>query len=210
MEEEARLIRKQQRRLNLTILDVVKKEVMRLLSVEIIYPISDSQWVSPVQVVPKNFGMTVIKNQHDELMPMRIQNSWRVCIDYKKLNQGCMKVFMDDFMVYAESFDACLENLSRVLTRCIDTNLVLNFEKCHFMVTEGIVLGHLIQQRHQALRFLLKKPDVKPRLIWWMLLLQEFDIKIKDKIGVENSIANHLSRIERENDPMSIRDDFLD
>ncbi|RDY11583.1 Retrovirus-related Pol polyprotein from transposon 17.6, partial [Mucuna pruriens] len=173
-----------------------------------------------------------MKNQHDELVPMRIQNSWRVYIDYRRLNQEtrknhfplpfidqvleklarkshycfldgfsrytqihiapkdqrkttftcpfgtfaytrmpfdlcnapstfqccmtsifsdllqqCMEVFMDDFMVYADSFDACLENLSMVLTRCIDTNLVLNFEKCHFMVIEGIVLGHLVSNR---------------------------------------------------------------
>ncbi|RDX88065.1 Retrovirus-related Pol polyprotein from transposon 17.6, partial [Mucuna pruriens] len=54
---------------------------------------------------------------------------------------------MDDFTVYVDSFDACLENLSKVLTRCIDTNLVLNFEKCHFMVIEGIVLGHLVSNR---------------------------------------------------------------
>ncbi|RDX60411.1 Retrovirus-related Pol polyprotein from transposon 17.6, partial [Mucuna pruriens] len=57
------------------------------------------------------------------------------------LLQDCMEVFMDDFMVYATSFDACLENLSRMLTRCINTNLVLNFEK------NGIVLGHLISNR---------------------------------------------------------------
>ncbi|RDX83743.1 Retrovirus-related Pol polyprotein, partial [Mucuna pruriens] len=54
---------------------------------------------------------------------------------------------MDDFTVYADSFEACLSNLSKVLKRCIDTNLVLNFEKCHFMVTEGIVLGHLVSNR---------------------------------------------------------------
>ncbi|RDY01285.1 Retrovirus-related Pol polyprotein from transposon 17.6, partial [Mucuna pruriens] len=186
-------------------------------------PISDSQWVSPVQVVPKKSGMTVIKNQQDEL---------RVCIDYRRLNQAtckdhfpfpfidqvleklvgkshyyfldgfsgymqihialedqhkttftcplstfayscmpfglcnasstfqrcmtsifsdllqdCMEVFMDNFTVYANSFDACLENLSKVLRRCIDINLVLNFEKCHFMVIEGIVLGHLVSNR---------------------------------------------------------------
>ncbi|RDX94231.1 Retrovirus-related Pol polyprotein from transposon 17.6, partial [Mucuna pruriens] len=59
------------------------------------------------------------------------------------LLEGCMEVLMGDFTEYAESFEACLENLSRVLTRCIETNLVLNFEKCHFMVTEEIVLGHL-------------------------------------------------------------------
>ncbi|RDX84253.1 Retrovirus-related Pol polyprotein from transposon 17.6, partial [Mucuna pruriens] len=51
---------------------------------------------------------------------------------------------MDDFMVYDPSFDACLESLSIVLDRCIQTNLVLNFEKCHFMVVEGITLGHLV------------------------------------------------------------------
>ncbi|RDX88489.1 Retrovirus-related Pol polyprotein from transposon opus, partial [Mucuna pruriens] len=58
-----------------------------------------------------------------------------------------MEVFMDDFTVYADSFEACLSNLAKVLKRCIDTNLVLNFEKCHFMVTEGIVLGHLVSNR---------------------------------------------------------------
>ncbi|RDY01280.1 hypothetical protein CR513_15411, partial [Mucuna pruriens] len=75
MEEEFKHIRQQQRRLNLTILDVVKKEVTKLLAAGIIYPISDSQWVSPVKVVPKKSGMTVIKNQQDELVPTRIQNS---------------------------------------------------------------------------------------------------------------------------------------
>ncbi|RDX94448.1 hypothetical protein CR513_23168, partial [Mucuna pruriens] len=67
MEEEARLIRQQQRRMNPTILDVVKKEVMKLLAAGIIYPILDSQWVIPVHVVSKKSGMTVMKNQHDEL-----------------------------------------------------------------------------------------------------------------------------------------------
>ncbi|RDY10529.1 Retrovirus-related Pol polyprotein from transposon 17.6, partial [Mucuna pruriens] len=66
---------------------------------------------------------------------------------FSDLLQDCMEVFMDDFTVYAESFDACLNNLSKVLKRCTDTNLVLNFEKCHFMVTEGIVLGHLVSNR---------------------------------------------------------------
>ncbi|RDX98481.1 hypothetical protein CR513_18582, partial [Mucuna pruriens] len=77
IEEEIKPIRQQQRRLNPTLLDVVKKEVTKLLAAGIIYPISDSQWVSPVQVVPKKSGMTVTKNQHDELVPTRIQNSWR-------------------------------------------------------------------------------------------------------------------------------------
>ncbi|RDX97050.1 Retrovirus-related Pol polyprotein from transposon opus, partial [Mucuna pruriens] len=54
---------------------------------------------------------------------------------------------MDDFTMYVDTFDACLRNLARVLKRCIETDLVLNFEKCHFMVTEGIVLGHLVSSR---------------------------------------------------------------
>ena len=54
---------------------------------------------------------------------------------------------MDDFTVYGSSFDACLDSLFRVLDQCIEANLVLNFEKCHFMVHEGIVLGHLVSSR---------------------------------------------------------------
>ena len=58
-----------------------------------------------------------------------------------------VEVFMDDFSVYGTSFDDCLSNLDRVLQRCEQTNLVLNWEKCHFMVNEGIVLGHKISER---------------------------------------------------------------
>ena len=54
---------------------------------------------------------------------------------------------MDDFPVYGSSFDDCLSNLGRVLQRCEETNLVLNWEKCHFMVNEGIVLGHKVSER---------------------------------------------------------------
>ncbi|RDX98028.1 Retrovirus-related Pol polyprotein from transposon 17.6, partial [Mucuna pruriens] len=201
-------------------------------SAEIIYPILDSNWVSPVQVVPKKSGITVTKNQYDEMVPTRIHNSWRVCIDYTNLNQAtrkdhfplpfldqileklvrkshycfldgysgymqihiaredqhkttftypfgtfaytkmsfglcnapstfrrcmlsifsdlleeCMEVFMNDFMVYANTFEACLGNLSCMLKRCMETNLVLNYENFHFMVIEGIVLGHLVSNR---------------------------------------------------------------
>ena len=54
---------------------------------------------------------------------------------------------MDDFSVYETSFDDCLSNLDRVVQRCEETNLVLNWEKCHFIVNEGIVLGHKISER---------------------------------------------------------------
>ncbi|KAL9382107.1 hypothetical protein Peur_025142 [Populus x canadensis] len=58
-----------------------------------------------------------------------------------------IEVFMDDFTVYGDSFDKCLENLSLILKRCIETNLVLNYEKCYFMVEQGIVLGHVVSSR---------------------------------------------------------------
>jgi hypothetical protein len=69
LEEGAKPSRQPQRRLNPPMMDVVKKEILKLLEVGVIYPISDSNWISPVQVVPKKTGITVVKNQNDELVP---------------------------------------------------------------------------------------------------------------------------------------------
>nr|GEW42283.1 reverse transcriptase domain-containing protein [Tanacetum cinerariifolium] len=220
-----------QRRVNPKIHEVIKKEVIKLLDVGMIYPISDSLWVSPVHCVPKKGGMTIVANENNELIPTRLVTSWRVCIDYRKLNdatrkdhfllpfmdqmlerlaknefyyvldgfsgyfqipidpqdqekttftcpygtfayrrmpfglcnapgtfQRCMlaifhdmiektmEVFMDDFSVFGDSFSSCLSNLDKMLKRCEDTNLVLNWEMCHFMCKEGIVLGHKISK----------------------------------------------------------------
>ena len=63
---------------------------------------------------------------------------------FSNLVEEVMEIFMDDFSVYESSFESCLENLETVLQRCKDKNLALNWEKCHFMVTEDIVLGHKI------------------------------------------------------------------
>ena len=63
---------------------------------------------------------------------------------FSNLIEKSIEVFMDDFFVFGFSFDLCLSNLDIVLKRCVETNIVLNLEKCHFMVTEGIVLGHKI------------------------------------------------------------------
>ena len=63
---------------------------------------------------------------------------------FSDLVEEVMEIFMDDFLVYGSSFEDCLKNLETVLQRCEDKNLALNWEKCHFMVTEGIVLGHKI------------------------------------------------------------------
>ena len=445
-----------QRRLNPTMKEVVWKEVLKWLDTGVIYPISDSAWVSPVQVVPKKGGTTVIKTENNILLPSRTVTGWRICIDYRKLNkatrkdhfplpfldqmldrlagyqyycfldgysgynqiaiapedqekttftcaygifafrqmpfglcnaprtfQRCMmaifsdmvektiEIFMDDFLVMGNSFDNCLKNLRAVLARCEETNLVLNWEKCHFMVQEGIVLGHRISARgievdkakieaieklpppssvkgirsflghagfyrrfikdfshiakplsnllvqgipfefnsqclhaftvlkdklisapivvapdwsfpfelmcdasdyaieavlgqkrekifqviyyarrtlndtqlnyattekellaivfafdkfrpylignkvmvhtdHSAIKYLTTKKYAKPRLIRWVLLLQEFDVEIKDKKGTENLVADHLSRLEGTRDDVPMNDEFPD
>ena len=69
-------------------MEVVKKEILKLLDVGVIYPILDSKWVSPIQVVPKKSGVTVVKNNENELVPTRVQTGWRVCIDYRKLHNS--------------------------------------------------------------------------------------------------------------------------
>jgi hypothetical protein len=232
LEENAKTSREPQRRLNPAMQEVVRAEVIKLVDARIIYPISDSKWVSPIHVVPKKAGITVIKNKDNELVPTRVHSGWRVCIDYRKLNsvtrkdhfplpfidqmverlaghdyycfldgysgynqipldpedqekttftcpfgtfayrrmpfglcnapatfQRCMisifsdmverhlEIFMDDFSVFGSSFGECLHHLTLVLIRCKEKNLVLNWEKCHFMVKQGIVLGHVISSK---------------------------------------------------------------
>ena len=221
-----------QMRLNPTMKEVVRKEVLKWLNTGVIYSMSNSAWVSPVHVVPKNGGTTIIRIENNPLLSSRTVIGKRICIDYRKLNKATrkyhfpllfldqmidrlagheyycfldgysgynqiaiapkdqekttftcpygtfafrrmpfwlcnaprtfqrymmskfsdmaekrIKVFMDDFSVLGNSFDNFLENLRLVLVRCEETNLVLNWEKCHFMVQEGIILGHRISTR---------------------------------------------------------------
>nr|GFC49879.1 reverse transcriptase domain-containing protein [Tanacetum cinerariifolium] len=80
-----------QRRVNPKIHDFIKKEVEKLLDARLIYPIFDSPWVSPVHCVPKKGGFTFVKNEENELIPTRLVTGWRVCIDYRKLNEATRK-----------------------------------------------------------------------------------------------------------------------
>ncbi|GKA85321.1 putative nucleotidyltransferase, ribonuclease H [Tanacetum coccineum] len=228
-EDDLKPVIQPQRRLNPKFQDVMKNEIVKLFDSRLIYPISDSSWVSPIHVVPKKGGMTVVLNDNNKLIPSHTVTGWRVCIDYRKLNDATrkdhlylpfidqilerlcgneyycfldgfsgffqipiapedqentsftrpygtfayrrmplglcnppdtfqrymtaifhdmvedfMEVFMDDFLVFDNSFNCCLANLDRMLSRCEEINLVLNWEKCHFMVKEGIVLGYKI------------------------------------------------------------------
>nr|GEV43562.1 retrovirus-related Pol polyprotein from transposon TNT 1-94 [Tanacetum cinerariifolium] len=107
-----------QRRVNLKIYDVIKQVVLKLLDAGLIYPISDSPWVSPVHCVPKKGGFTVVENEDNELILNRLVTGWRVCIDCQ-----------------------------RMLKRCKDTNLYSNWDKSHFIVKEGIVIDHKISKQ---------------------------------------------------------------
>nr|GEZ03476.1 hypothetical protein [Tanacetum cinerariifolium] len=125
-----------QRRVNLKIYDVIKKEVLKLLDARLIYIISDSPWV-----------------------------------------------FMDDFLVFRNSFRTCLSHLEKMLKRCEDTNLFLNWETSHFMVKEGIVLDHKISKN--GIEVDKAKVDVIAKL--------PHPTTVK---GAENLAADHLSRLE--------------
>nr|GEW81764.1 reverse transcriptase domain-containing protein [Tanacetum cinerariifolium] len=121
---------------------------------------------------------------------------------FHELIKDNMEVFMDDFFVFGSSFDHCLNNLEKMLKRCEETNLVLNWEKCHFMVKEGIVLGHKvsgsgIEVDKAKIKAISKLPyPTNVKSIQSFLGHAEFDIEIRDKKGTENIAADHLSRLE--------------
>jgi hypothetical protein len=214
IKDDCRPICQPQRRMNPKLKEILKEELQKLLNAGFIYPISDSEWVSPLVIVPKKNG------------------KWRVCVDYRALNKATqkdhfplpfidqvldslsgkkffsfldgfsgynqikiapqdqdkttftspwgtfayrvlpfglcnapatfqravlgifsdmlndsMEIFMDDFTPYGVSFQEALENLEKVLKRCIQAQLSLSTEKCHMMMSEGVVLGHFISSQ---------------------------------------------------------------
>nr|GEX39718.1 reverse transcriptase domain-containing protein [Tanacetum cinerariifolium] len=154
-----------QRRVNPKIHEVIKKEVLKLPDARLIYPVSDSLWVSPVHCVPKKGGFTVVENEENELIPTRLVTGWRVCIDYRKLNDVTRKdhfplpfmdlmlerlvgneyyCFLDGFSGYFQiPIDPKIKKRphSRVLTERVPTVACLSA-----YVKEGIVRSHKISK----------------------------------------------------------------
>ncbi|GJT00957.1 reverse transcriptase domain-containing protein [Tanacetum coccineum] len=114
MEDDSKPEIQHQRRVNLKIHEVIKQEVIKLLNAGLIYPISDSLWVSHVHCVPKKGGITVVTNDDNELIPTRLVTEWRVCIDYRKLNDATQK---DHFPL--PFMDQMLERLARNEYYCL-------------------------------------------------------------------------------------------
>nr|GEW51290.1 DNA-directed DNA polymerase [Tanacetum cinerariifolium] len=103
MEEDYKPTVQSQRRVNPKIHEVIKKEVIKLLDAGMIYSIFDNPWVSPIHCVPKKGGITVVENKNNKLIPTRLVTVWRVCIDYRKLNDATRKdhfslPFMDQML----------------------------------------------------------------------------------------------------------------
>nr|GEV81191.1 reverse transcriptase domain-containing protein [Tanacetum cinerariifolium] len=268
-----------QRRVNPKIHDVIKKEVEKLLDAGLIYPISDSLWVSPGVCIDYRKLNEATRKDHfplpfmDQMLERLVGNEYYCFLDgfsgyfqilidprdqekttftcpygtfsYRRMPFGLynapgtfqrcmlaifhdmvektMEVFIDNFSVFGNSFENYLSRLDKMLQRCEDTNLSLNWEKSHFMVKEGIVLGHKISKNRievdkAKVDVIAKLPhpttvkDAKARLLRWVLLLQEFDFKVLDTKRAKNLAANHLSRLEipYENvlDPKEINETF--
>nr|GFA08344.1 reverse transcriptase domain-containing protein [Tanacetum cinerariifolium] len=205
-----------QRRVNPKIHDVIKKEVEKLLDAELTYPISDSPWVSPVHCVPKKGGTTVIKNDKNDLVPTRLVTGWRVCIDYKKLNEATRKdhfplPFMDQMLerLAGNEYYCFLDGFSGYFQIPIDLK---DQEKTTFTCPYGTFA-------YKRMPFgLCNAPGTFQRCMMAIFhdmieqTMEEFDFKVIDTKGAENYAADHLSRLENpyENvfDPKEINETF--
>nr|GEU94736.1 DNA-directed DNA polymerase [Tanacetum cinerariifolium] len=143
MEEDFEPTIQHQRRVNPKIYDVIKNEILKLLDAGLIYPISDNQ-EKTIFTCP--YGTFAYRH-----MPFGLCNepgTFQRCMMaiFHDMIEKTIEVFMDDFSVFENSFQNYLSHLEKMLKRFEDTNLCLNWEKSHFMVKEGIVLGHKISK----------------------------------------------------------------
>ncbi|XP_071922620.1 uncharacterized protein [Coffea arabica] len=226
-------------------MEVVKNEILKLLDVGIIFAISDSQWVSPVQVVPKKAGIMVEPNREGELVPVRKPTRWCQYIDYNKLNIAIASedqekiTFTCPFGTFAyrkmpfglcnapATFQRFIQDFSKIgtlLFQFLQKDVPFEFsddcKKAFDKLKELLISPPIIQPPDWSLsleimcdatlRYLMIKKEAKPRLIRWILLLQEFDLKIRDKRGAENLVADHLSRLPITNEDFPLREIFPD
>ncbi|GJX87402.1 reverse transcriptase domain-containing protein [Tanacetum coccineum] len=141
MDEDNKPTVQSQRRVNPKIHEVIKKEVLKLLDAGMIYPISDSPWVSPGHCVPKKGGITIVANEENELILTRLVTGWRVCIDYRKLNDATRKdhfplPFMDK-LIDKIAGNGVLLFLDGFLGYFPNTNRSLDQEKTTFTCPYG-------------------------------------------------------------------------
>ncbi|GKD36743.1 hypothetical protein Tco_1256950 [Tanacetum coccineum] len=125
---------------------VIKKEVVKLLDVGLIYLISDSPWVSPVHCVPKKGGMTVVKNEDNELIPTRCMMAI-----FHDMIEETMEVFMDDFSVFRDSFSSCLFHLDKMLKRFFSSKNLMSLSVIK-KGAENLAADHLsrLENPHQS------------------------------------------------------------
>ncbi|GJX23573.1 reverse transcriptase domain-containing protein [Tanacetum coccineum] len=149
MEDDYKPTVQSQRRVNPKIHEVIKKEVLKLLDAD------GFSGYFQIPIDPQDQEKTTFTCPYRTFayrrMPFGLCNApgtfqrYMLAI-FHDMIEKTMEVFMDDFSVFGDSFDSCLSNLEKMLKRCEDTNLVLNWDKCHFMCREGIVLGHKISK----------------------------------------------------------------
>nr|GFB45625.1 reverse transcriptase domain-containing protein [Tanacetum cinerariifolium] len=128
-------------------LDPEGQEVIKLLEAGLIYPISDSPWDQEKTTFTCPYGTFAYRRMRFGLC--NAPGMFQKCMMeiFHDMIEKTMEVFMDDFFVFENSFQSCLSHLERMLKKCEDTNLCLNWVRSHFIVKEGIVLGHKIYKQ---------------------------------------------------------------
>ncbi|GJS93882.1 reverse transcriptase domain-containing protein [Tanacetum coccineum] len=202
MEDDYKPTVQSQRRVNPKIHEVIKKEVLKLLDAGMIYPISDSPWVSPVHCVPKKGGITVVANEENELILTCLVTGWRVCIDYRKLNEATRKdhfplPFMDQMLerLAGNEFYYFLDEFSGdfAIGAVLGQRRSKHFQPIHYAsktMTEAQI--HYTTTEKEMLAVVYAFEKFQPYLV----LSKKFDIIIRDKKGSKNLAADHLSRLE--------------
>nr|GEX25713.1 hypothetical protein [Tanacetum cinerariifolium] len=194
--------------------DVIKKEVEKLLDAGLIYPISDSPWVSPVHCVPKKGAFRTLKEKLTEA-PILIAPNWdqpfKIMCDANDYAVGT--VLGKRVEKHFQPIHYARKTMTQAETNYTTTEkemlaVVYAFEKFRSYL---IMNKSIVYTDHSALKYLFAKKDAKARLLHWILLFQEFDYKVIDTKGAKNYAADHLSRLENpyENGKISQKDEML-